>query len=117
MSSENSQSAGPFVQAYLKVSPHFALASSSRRVPTRSATELIRDSDESEKRLFKFIGEDKGANGGASSGSGLKRVEKREGGVVTPLKDLRKARHGDGDSRGAEDVEIMLMTAGKLVDD
>jgi hypothetical protein len=102
-SSQNHRPAGPFTQSFLyaETVPH-----------------LIRDAHESESRLFKFIGEVDNAAGGAA-----KRVEKREG-VVTPLRELRRRKEGNGmgdDGQGGRDgkdeVEVMLRTAIKLVDD
>lgn len=51
--------------------------------------------------MFKYIGE--------TDGSGEKRVEKREGVVVTPLMK--------GKVKGSDEIEVMLKTAKKLVDD
>ncbi|KAK4686242.1 hypothetical protein P7C73_g3881, partial [Tremellales sp. Uapishka_1] len=63
---------------------------------------LVRGAEPSEERLFKFIGEVEGGR--------EKKVEKREG-VVTPLKELKKGRESK------DDVDVMLKTAMKLVDD
>ncbi|WVR09487.1 hypothetical protein IAU60_006555 [Kwoniella sp. DSM 27419] len=102
LSTLNSSPAGPFVQAHLHLHYHGA----------GSVLHLIRDANDSERRLYKFVGE--------GQGGGNKRVEKREGGVVTPLKDLKK-RPGNvtsGTGPGQRDeTEIMLRTALKLVDD
>ena len=94
LSSMNARPAGQFVQAYLHLN---------RSGPTGgSVLDLIRDAADSETRLFKFIGDDGG-----------KKVEKREGGVITPLKEMRKQREtGDGG-----EVTVMLKTALRLVDD
>jgi hypothetical protein len=100
LSSLNSLPAGPFVQAYLY---------------QHTVNGLIRDAHESEARLFKFIGEvESGAGGGLE-----KRVEKREG-VVTPLKEIRRRKDGGGNEEGTggrDEVDVMLRTAFKLVDD
>jgi hypothetical protein len=64
---------------------------------------LIRDGTDPERRLFKFIGE---------AGDSVKKVEKKEG-PVTPLKEL-----GAGRAKGGkEEIEVVLRTAARLVDD
>lgn len=88
LSAHNYRSSGPFAQAYLG---------------TPDVLSLIRDADPSESRLFKFIGEES---------SGNKKVEKRDGGVVTPLKEFKK-RPVDA----VEGVGVMLKTAMTLVED
>ena len=90
LASHNVRPAGQFVQALLR---------------TPNVLHLIRDADDSEVRLFKFVGEE---------GGGVKRVEKRDGGVVTPLRDLKKKAGGN---EGRDRIEAMLKTALKLVDD
>ncbi len=65
---------------------------------------MIRDAQDSEVRLFKYIGE--------AEGSGEKRVEKREGVVVTPLREMKGRKR-----EGRDEVDVMLRTALKLVDD
>ena len=100
LSALNSRPAGPFVQAYL----HLPSASSSNS-PSGNVLGLIRDAQDSEVRLFRYIGE--------SDDGGDKRVEKREGVVVTPLREMR----GKGKSEGRDEVDLMLRTALKLVDD
>lgn len=96
LASLNGRPAGPFTHAYLYE-------------PT--IPNLIRDANDSETRLFKFVGQ-------TDAAGGAKRVEKREG-VVTPLRELRgKPRGGNSEGReGKEDVEAMLRVALKLVDD
>ena len=83
LSSYNAQPRGPFLEAFLRP----------------SVLSLIRDPEPKEARLFKFVGEEGGG----------KRVEKREGGVVTPLKQLK--------GKEVDNVEVMLRTALRLVDD
>jgi hypothetical protein len=106
LSSQNLRPAGPFVQAHLHLQ---ATASSSKHTPVLN---LIRDAQDSETRLFKFIGEETGS----LSGAGGKRVEKREGGIVTPLKTLQREK-GKAREDGRDEVDLMLRTALKLVDD
>ena len=67
-----------------------------------STLDLIRDGSTPEIRLFKYIGE---------TSDNVKKVEKREG-LVTPLKELARRERG-----GREDIEIVLRTAARLVDD
>ncbi|WWD19191.1 hypothetical protein CI109_103649 [Kwoniella shandongensis] len=110
LSTLNSAPPGPFVQAYLHLPSHPSL-------PKGNVLQLIRDAQDSERRLFKFVGESDTA-AGSGAGGGNKRVEKREGGVVTPLKELRKGRSTAGVGGGGKDeTEVMLRTAMKLVDD
>ncbi|EIW68285.1 hypothetical protein TREMEDRAFT_63457 [Tremella mesenterica DSM 1558] len=97
LASLNSRPAGPYTQAYLYLPDSLAAG--------HGVTGLIRDAQEPEVRLFKFIGETDVTGAG-----GEKRVEKREG-IVTPLKRLKR----DQGDRG--DVEVILRTALKLVDD
>lgn len=87
LSTHNRLPCGPFTEACLNPA---------------STLSLIRDAEDAEIRLFKFIGE-------SDSGKG-KTVEKRDGSIVTPLKDMKKARGGD-------EVDVMLRTALRLVDD
>jgi hypothetical protein len=84
----NNRPAGPYTTAYL-----YHLVS----------PDLIRDGTDPEKRSFGFIGE------GADYS---KKVEQREG-PVTPLRELAAVR-GRG---GGEEIEIVLRTAARLVDD
>jgi len=83
----NTKQAGPYTTAYLH-----ALV-----VP-----DLIRDGTDPERRSFGFIGE---------TSDNVKKAEKREG-LVTPLKELARRERG-----GREDIEIVLRTAARLVDD
>ena len=78
LSTLNQRPAGPFVQAYLH------LPGPANHAGT--VLDLIRDAQEPEVRLFKYIGE--------AEGSGEKRVEKREGIVVTPLREMRNGGEG-----------------------
>lgn len=80
---------------------------------------LIRDAHESEVRLFKFVGESESAGMGK-----VQRVEKREG--IVPLEENGRVRGdwgggggggGEGREEGRDDVETLLNTALKLVDD
>jgi hypothetical protein len=84
----NAQPSGPYTTAYLHSSV---------------LNDLIRDGSDAERRLFKFIGENENS---------IKKVEKREG-PVTPLKALQsgKAKGGTGE------IEVVLRTAARLVDD
>jgi hypothetical protein len=84
----NARPSGPYTTAYLTLS---------------AVPDLIRDGSEAERRLFKFIGENENS---------VKKVEKREG-PVTPLKELQsgKAKGGKGE------IEVVLRTAARLVDD
>ncbi|WRT68533.1 uncharacterized protein IL334_005510 [Kwoniella shivajii] len=104
LSTLNSKPSGPFVQAYLHL-PNVLNGSNNGR---NNVLDLIRDAGESERRLFKFIGETDGP-----SGTGNKRVEKREGGIVTPLKELKSTKQ----KNGRDEIEVVLRTAMKLVDD
>ncbi|WWD02259.1 hypothetical protein V865_000297 [Kwoniella europaea PYCC6329] len=114
----NSRPAGKFTQAYLN------LPSSSRGYgggKSGNVLELIRDSNDGERRLFKFVGESNSLGDG-SGGGGNKRVEKRENVLVTPLKQLKshvggKGKSTEGGGLGRDEVEIVLRTAMKLVDD
>lgn len=90
-SSQNLTSAGPFVHALLG---------------NHNILSLIRDAVPAEARLFKFIGEESGGN---------KKVEKRDDGLVTPLKAIQ--RGGGAKDNGKEQVGVMLKTAMRLVDD
>lgn len=83
----NLKQAGPYTTAYLH----------SLVVP-----DLIRDGTDPERRSFGFIGE---------GSDNVKKVEKREG-LVTPLKELARRERG-----GREDIEVVLRTAARLVDD
>jgi len=83
----NIRPSGPITTAYLK----------------SSTLDLIRDGSTPEIRLFKYIGE---------TSDKVKKVEKKEG-PVTPLKEL-----GAGRARGGkEEIEQVLRTAGRLVED
>lgn len=92
LSTHNYRSSGPFAQAYLG---------------TPDVLSLIRDAEPSEARLFKFIGEE---------GSGNKKVEKRDGGAVTPLKEFKAKTSAEGKD-GNDQVGVMLKTAMTLVED
>ncbi|OCF32763.1 hypothetical protein I316_05685 [Kwoniella heveanensis BCC8398] len=161
LSTLNSDSPGRFVQAYLHLPPAYYRHGYGYGYDYKGVGEkegnvlnLIRDASDSERRLFKFVGEDnqnpppasaastsagklgrasgangqKGINGsaGGGGGGGNKRVEKRDGGLITPLKDLRRGKlsgnaaagqgHG-GAGTGRDEAEIVLRTALKLVDD
>ncbi|WWC90487.1 uncharacterized protein L201_005423 [Kwoniella dendrophila CBS 6074] len=127
----NSKPAGPFVQAYLGSGFSSSSSSSSGyKKKDGNVLNLIRDSNESEIRLFKFIGESSsntnsstsnnsnvpssgisGGGGGGGGGGGNKRVEKRENDLITPLKDLRRNQNQNKD-----EIEVYLKTAMKLVD-
>ncbi|ORX38377.1 hypothetical protein BD324DRAFT_649749 [Kockovaella imperatae] len=83
--SHNTEPHGPFVQVQLYT----------------SLFSLIRDASHKEVRLFKFVGEE---------GNGGRRIERRDGPLVTPLKKANKAE-------GVENLEAMLRAALKLVED
>lgn len=83
----NRRQAGPYTTAYLH----------SLVLP-----DLIRDGTDPERRSFGFIGE---------GSDNVKKVEKRDG-PVTPLKEL--ARGGRG---GVEEIEVVLRTAARVIDD
>jgi hypothetical protein len=107
LSQANHRPAGPYTQTYL----HSTSAATS---PFASVLDLIREAAESEVRLFKFIGQ---------TAEHEKKVEKRDG-VLTPLKELRAGKHGKGQGQGQGrgddanvEIEVLLRTAGKLVDD
>jgi hypothetical protein len=77
---------------------------------------LVRDAHESEVRLFRYIGETESAGQGR-----VQRMEKRDT-VVTPLKRMGQGRGGASVGAGAgagtrDDVEVLLNTALRLVDD
>lgn len=93
LSNANYKPPGPFVDAVLR---------------SHDVLSLIRDADPSEARLFKFVGEET---------SGNKRVEKRDGGVVTPLKQLKNGTATGMASEGKDNVRAILQTAMTLVDD
>ncbi|WWC63424.1 uncharacterized protein I303_106026 [Kwoniella dejecticola CBS 10117] len=117
LSTLNSRPDGPFVQAYLGSSSSSSGYASGKEGGRGNVLRLIRDSSDGETRLFKFIGEASTQSGGGvagGGGGGNKKVEKRENVLVTPLKDLKKARSGEG---GRDEVEVVLRTAMKLVDD
>ena len=97
----NTPPAGPFTRAQLRLPYTDPL--SGRVYRDNLIPDLIRDAEDSERRLFTFVGEDDGP-------SGAKVVEKREGGVVTPLRPV-------AGKPKEEDVEILLGTALRLVDD
>ncbi|KAL0247230.1 hypothetical protein I308_104265 [Cryptococcus tetragattii IND107] len=108
LSTLNASPPGPFTTAYLHLPPpHLS------HLGKGNVLELIRDASDAERRLFKFVGENNLP--GAAGGGGNKRVEKREGGVVTPLKELKRGG-GDGEAE-KDEVEVMLRTALKLVED
>ncbi|WVQ68389.1 uncharacterized protein L199_006597 [Kwoniella botswanensis] len=116
----NSRPAGKFTQAYLNL-PSSSSSSSSGYRRNGNVLELIRDSNDGERRLFRFVGESNSLGDG-SGGGGNKRVEKRENVLVTPLKQLKshvggKGKSTEGGGRGRDEVEIVLRTAMKLVDD
>ncbi|WWC71448.1 uncharacterized protein I206_105404 [Kwoniella pini CBS 10737] len=118
LSTLNNKPSGPFVQAYLGGSSTSSSSKTSRK--KGNVLSLIRDSNESEIRLFKFIGESSIQNGissgggGGGGGGGNKKVEKRENNLVTPLKELKKNKN---QMNGRDEIEIVLKTALKLVDD
>ena len=103
LSLHNIRPDGPFVRAY-----HHSTPASSSLAASTSGTvlDLIRDAQESEVRLFKYIGE--------AEGGGEKRAEKREGLVVTPLREMTRE---DKRREGRDEVDMLLRTALKLVDD
>lgn len=111
LSTLNAAPPGPFTTAYLHLPPpHLS------HLGKGNVLELIRDASDAERRLFKFVGENNLP--GVVGGGGNKRVEKREGGVVTPLKELKRRGGGSGGGGTEKDeVEVMLRTALKLVDD
>ncbi|OWT38149.1 hypothetical protein C362_04015 [Cryptococcus neoformans Bt1] len=111
LSTLNAAPPGPFTAAYLHLPPpHLS------HLGKGNVLELIRDASDAERRLFKFVGENNLP--GVVGGGGNKRVEKREGGVVTPLKELKRRGGGSGGGGTEKDeVEVMLRTALKLVDD
>lgn len=115
LSSSNLQPSGPYTTAYLDslhLNPASSASSSSAKRQARSTggvLSLIRDAQESETRLFRFIGEAEVAGVGR-----VKKVEKRD--------NIGKSGLGvDGDGAGAgkgrDEVEVMLRTALRLVDD
>ncbi|WVQ71989.1 hypothetical protein IAR50_001533 [Cryptococcus sp. DSM 104548] len=112
LSTLNTAPAGPFTSAYLYLPPpHLA------HVPEEKGNvlHLIRDASDAERRLFKFVGEGDAlasTGEGKGRGGGNKRVEKRDGGIVTPLRELRVKAESEKD-----ETEVMLRTALKLVDD
>lgn len=69
---------------------------------------LIRDAQDSEVRLFRYIGDTESAGQGR-----VQRLEKRDA-VVTPLK---RVAQGKGAAGARDDVEVLLNTALRLVDD
>ena len=83
----NIKPSGPYATAYLHC---------------LTVPDLIRDGTDPERRAFGFIGE---------GNDNVKKAEKREG-PVTPLKDLAIVK-----GRGGEEIEIVLRTAARLVDD
>lgn len=89
-SNHNLKPAGPFVSALLK---------------SQTVLSLIRDAEPSEVRLFKFVGEE---------GAGVKKVEKRDGSIATPLREYNQRVRG---SSQGEQVGVMLKTAMKLMDE
>ncbi|WVF67555.1 hypothetical protein IAT40_002312 [Kwoniella sp. CBS 6097] len=145
LSTLNSDPPGRFVQAYLHL-PTIRYGHGYGHGydgKDGNVLNLIRDANDSERRLFKFVGEEnQNANVKAGSrgvtkeagsddigggGGGNKRVEKRDGGLITPLKDLRRGKlagsaasavaGGGGGGGGRDEAEIVLRTALKLVDD
>ncbi|WVQ95073.1 hypothetical protein IAU59_002166 [Kwoniella sp. CBS 9459] len=141
LSTLNSDPPGRFVQAYLHLPTYRYGYGHTDGAKNGNVLTLIRDANDSERRLFKFVGEenqnpvsasnvkagaggssrDGGKNAAAGSGGGNKRVEKRDGGLITPLKDLRRGKlSGNTASTGGagrDEAEIVLRTALKLVDD
>lgn len=110
-SSQNIRPAGPFATAYLYLQPPGS------RAPKRTVLNLIRDSNDSERKPYRFIGEETQAGSssragelGITGGTGQRRVELREGHQLTPLKALRKTR-----GTGAE-VDHALSAAEQIVD-
>lgn len=89
-SNANYRPSGPFTKAVLQ---------------SHDILSLIRDAEPSESRLFKFVGEES---------TGNKKVEKRDGGVVTPLKELKKVGANVGEK---DNTMAILKTAMTLVDD
>lgn len=75
-----------------------------------SVTSLIRDADENEKKLFRFVGETEVVGVGR-----VKRVEKRDEGRGGGSEFAGRA--GEGERKERDEVEIMLKTALRLVDD
>ncbi|WVN86329.1 uncharacterized protein L203_101492 [Cryptococcus depauperatus CBS 7841] len=100
LSSLNSRPPGLFTSAILYLPP-----SEAPYLPKGNVLHLVRDASESEKRLFKFVGESDGPKGN-------KRVEKREGEIVTPMRYLRQ--------RGREckdETDLLLRAVLKMNDD
>ncbi len=113
LSDANTVPAGPFTTAQLQGNTNIM--------------SIIRDAEEHEKRLFRYVGDD-----GAGPG---KVVEKRAKGVVTPLRNglggHLKGAGGQGtgrvkavgraededDAAGWNDPGVLLKTALKLVDE
>ena len=104
LASLNARPAGPYTQAYLHLPQ-----SLSAQV---GVTGLIRDASEAEVRLFKFIGETDPSTGSATAAGGEKRIEKRDGVMVTPLKEVKRRRE-----EGTASVDFVLQKALRLVDD
>lgn len=119
LSASNLSPSGPYTTAYLdslhlNPTPHPSSSSASRkrsrasnRDDTAGVLNLIRDAQESEVRLFRFIGEAEVAGVGR-----VKRVEKRD--------EARGSGAGGSAMSGVEgrdEVEVMLRTALRLVDD
>jgi hypothetical protein len=115
LSASNLTPSGPYTTAYLdslhlNPPPHPSSSSIPRkrsRVSNRDTAgvlNLIRDAQESEVRLFRFIGEAEVAGVGR-----VKRVEKRDEGHTRGA--------GMGGVEGRDEVEVMLRTALRLVDD
>lgn len=75
---------------------------------------LIRDATPSETRLFRFIGETEVAGVGR-----VKRVEKRDNAAAAAGLDvdLDEVEGVGGAGKGRDEVEVMLRTALRLVDD
>ncbi len=99
LSSTNTTPSGPFTNALLSSS---------------SVLDIIRDAEDHERRLFRYIGEQQDGKG--------KMVEKRGKGMITPLRNgignhLNGQGGGGGDGEGWSDPNVLLKTALKLVDE
>jgi hypothetical protein len=119
LAAENTRPAGPFTVAQLH--------------GNTNVLDIIRDAEEHERRLFRFIGEQADGKG--------KMVEKRSKGMVTPLRNGLGAHlpggagagtttmggkgkgkvgaedEAGGSSDGWNDPQVLLRTALKLVDE
>lgn len=131
LSASNLAPSGPYTTAYLDslhLNPAQYASTSGRAKRTRphsrssgrgdeqaGVLRLIRDAQESEVRLFRFIGEAEVAGVGR-----IKRVEKRDEGHgvgrgMTGAMGVMVG--GDAMDGGKDEVEVMLRTALRLVDD